>query len=132
MLPSFRSDAEEWLLRAERDLALAERALGELPILGEGAAYHAQQAAEKALKGFLVAYGQPFARTHDLALLLSDCVAIAPTFSRYQAIAPTLSIYATQFRYPGGPLEPSEADARDALHVARDIVAFVRERVAAT
>ena len=55
MRPEAVSEAREWLERAELNLRLAERALRIPPVLAGGAAYHAQQAAEKALKAFLAA-----------------------------------------------------------------------------
>ena len=129
MQPGNLRDADEWLVRAERDLLLADRALNEIPVLADGAVFLAQQAAEKAFKGFLAAHGRPIQKTHDLTQLVPDCVAIEPGFAQFQAIAPQLSAYVTQFRYPGGPLEPPEAEARRAVEDARDIVDFVRQCV---
>ena len=60
MQPSAIREAREWLERADLDLRLAERALQVPPPLAGGAAYHAQQAAEKALKAFLAAHNQAF------------------------------------------------------------------------
>lgn len=55
MRPEHLEDAEEWLARAEQDIQMALLALEARPILGSGIAFHAQQAAEKALKGYLTA-----------------------------------------------------------------------------
>jgi HEPN domain-containing protein len=54
----------EWLAIAARDLRLAELALADQPPLAGEALYHAQPAAEKALKGFLVFSGVPCLLTH--------------------------------------------------------------------
>ncbi len=53
--PPFRAEeAREWLRLAARDLRMSELALADTaPLTGESL-FHAQQAAEKALKGFLV------------------------------------------------------------------------------
>jgi HEPN domain-containing protein len=67
MQPSFLHDAEEWLETAERDLSAARRLLAGPTALTDSAVFHAQQAAEKALKGCLTAFGQPYLRTHELA-----------------------------------------------------------------
>jgi hypothetical protein len=66
MLPSALQDAREWLTRADEDLQVADLAVRAAPPHLGTAAYHAQQAAEKALKGFLTAHGVPFRPTHDL------------------------------------------------------------------
>jgi hypothetical protein len=40
-----------------------------------------------------------------------------------------LTPYATQFRYPGGPMSPPAADADQAVRLAQDVVSFVRGRL---
>lgn len=54
----------QWLAKAERDLLAAERALNGSPPLRDVAAFHWQQAAEKALKAFLTWHHRPFRKTH--------------------------------------------------------------------
>jgi HEPN domain-containing protein len=60
-------DTAAWIRRAELDLRAAEVDLATDPSLLGDAAFHCQQAAEKALKGFLTWHDAPFRRTHDLA-----------------------------------------------------------------
>ncbi len=63
--------AENLLALARRDLQAAE-VLGDHPQVGDGiVGFHAQQAAEKALKAWLTLLGITYPRTHDLSLLLS-------------------------------------------------------------
>jgi HEPN domain-containing protein len=57
--------ARGWFARAQRDLASSERLLLQ-PAFPAEVVFHCQQAAEKALKGFLVWHNQPFRKTHDL------------------------------------------------------------------
>ena len=127
MLPSFIADAEEWLVRADLDLQIATLALEATPVLGAGAAYHAQQASEKALKAYLTAYGVVFPRTHELEPLLHACELIDARFHQFASVAQTLTPYASEFRYPGQRLEPLESEARQAVQDATRIVAFVRQ-----
>lgn len=87
------SEAHEWLHRAHRDILSAERPLNGDVILGEIAAYQAQQAVEKSLKAFLVAHGQTFPRTHDLVPLLHECATINTVFRDFTVIAVTLTPY---------------------------------------
>ena len=126
MRPEAINEAKEWIERAELDLRLAERALQIPPVLAGGAAYHAQQAAEKALKAFLAAHDQPFPLTHNLNVLLPLCVALDAGFRQFSTAASSLTPYATQFRYPGGPIEPAVWDAEQGLRDATELVGFVR------
>ena len=61
-----------WFAKADKDLTLAQRALQPEP-LPELACYHAQQCAEKYLKGYLKSKKIAFKWMHDLAYLLSVC-----------------------------------------------------------
>ena len=61
---------KDWLRHARSDLAMAS-AVGPVgDILAETLCFHAQQAAEKALKAVLVHGGIEFPRTHSLRLLV--------------------------------------------------------------
>jgi HEPN domain-containing protein len=131
MRPESVREAREWLTRAERDLLAAERSLGIQPVLGEAAVYHAQQAGEKALKGYLAARDTAFSRTHDLIELVTLCEGLDQSFSHFANAARILTPYAVRFRYPGGPLEPSPGEAVQALQLAREIVQFVESKLAA-
>jgi len=63
-------EARERLRLAARDLSMADLALADtVPLIGE-ALFHAQQAAEKALKGYLVWHGIRHPLTHDIRQLL--------------------------------------------------------------
>jgi HEPN domain-containing protein len=122
-------EAREWLERAERDLAVVRQVLAGTPPLPDMAAYHAQQAAEKAFKAFLTARSTPFRRTHDLVELQAQCEVLDAGFSRFLVAAQALNPYATRFRYPGGPLAPPPAEAQQALQSAEDVVSYVRQQL---
>ena len=62
---------------AAGDLRLAELALDATPPVIGGALYHCQQAAEKALKAFLIWRQVRYPLTHDLGELLSLCSPLA-------------------------------------------------------
>jgi HEPN domain-containing protein len=63
-------DPAEWLLHSESDLRYATPGRGAPGILQNQVAFHAQQAAEKALNAVLVHASIDFPRTHDLQALL--------------------------------------------------------------
>jgi HEPN domain-containing protein len=120
----------QWMEKARRDLASAMRLLdGEPPYL-DTAVYHCQQAAEKALKGFLACRRRPLRRVHDLVLLLDECAELDPSFDQLADAAAMLTPYGTAFRYPGNISEPSLPEAREALAAARCILDQVALRMA--
>lgn len=121
----------DWLARGGRDLAAA-RALAALsePLL-DSAIYHCQQAAEKALKGWLQLQDDPFPKTHDLEQLVGQAALLQPEFSQLLPAAAVLTPYASAFRYPGGAFEPmpSREEFDEALGHAGSIYDFVIARV---
>jgi hypothetical protein len=59
-------DARAWLAKAAQDLRRVDLLLAADPPDPEGGLFHSQQAAEKALKGFLTWHDVPFRRVHEL------------------------------------------------------------------
>lgn len=91
--------------------------------------FHCQQAAEKALKGWLTFHEIPFLKTHDLAVLLNLCAAKEKGFQQWQESLPRLTPFATESRYPGDALEPAAEDIREAEKLAREVVEFVFRKI---
>ena len=120
-----------WLLKARSDLRSARA----LSVLAEPAtdtaSYHCQQAAEKAIKGYLACRDQPLVRIHDLERLLELASALEPSFSRLETQADTLNPYATAFRYPDalGAQFPSLAEVNIAIEHAQAIYDFVLQQL---
>jgi HEPN domain-containing protein len=119
---------QAWLVKARHDLLSAEL-LSQNPEPRDIAAYHCQQGAEKALKGFLVWARVAFVRTHDLDELLRQCISTEPAFSALGPAAKVLSPYAVIFRYPDVVLDPTEAEVRDGIRLARTIYDFVERQI---
>jgi len=61
---------EDWLSHAESDLNLARLARDREEILPEQVCFHAQQAAEKALKAVLLSRGIEFPLVHAIQVLV--------------------------------------------------------------
>ncbi len=122
--------ARQWLEKAERDLAAAERLmLGDAP-LSDIALFHCQQTVEKAFKAFLTSHQTPFEKTHNLVALLDLVVKIAPNLTGWLEAAKSLTPYATEFRYPGDPLQPEAGEAAQALRNAKSILRDIGLRLA--
>ena len=71
-----------WFAIADDDMELARRALGPDRPLPALACFHAQQCAEKYLKGYLVARGVSFRFVHDLGYLIDLCAGLDPSICR--------------------------------------------------
>lgn len=115
-----------WLARASDDLRIAHLALEEDPPITWAAAYHAQQAAEKALKGAIAAGGIAPAPTHDLVALLRAAGA-AVDLRAFEEEAELLNEYAVVPRYPEVAQSYPAEDARKAVEAAERIVAGVED-----
>ncbi|MDA1196058.1 MAG: HEPN domain-containing protein [Planctomycetota bacterium] len=118
-------DTRACLARAREDLRAADVDLAASPSLLADAAFHAQQASEKAMKGLLAWHDEPFRKTHDLAVIGLQCVAIDAGLEVQVRAAAPLTQYAWKFRYPGDDAEPTRQEADHALNVARSLVAGV-------
>jgi HEPN domain-containing protein len=116
--------ATRWLAYSESDLAVA-RGVDRPGVLTETLCFHAQQAAEKAVKAVLVAEGAEPPRTHDLEVLLAAVPGDVPIgFDRAGVAA--LTVYAVASRYPGDD-EPVDADEyAAALAIAVSVVTWAR------
>lgn len=119
---------QEWLIRARHD-PLAAELLNQNPQLRDTASYHCQQAAEKALKGYLVWAGLPAPRTHNLPELMHQCTSAEAAFATLEPAARTLNPYAVLFRYPDAVLDPTEAQVHDGIRLAQTIYDFVERHI---
>jgi HEPN domain-containing protein len=101
-LSAWIAEAQKLLRLAARDLQACD-ALLLAPGLDEAvAAFHAQQAAEKALKTVLVLKGLEARRTHDLEELASRLERERHVLPVTQAELTLLTPYAVEFRYEEG------------------------------
>ncbi len=114
----------EWLSHAQSDSRLAHLAAADEMVRREQACFHAQQAAEKAIKAVLVLRGTEFPLTHDIEELLEIVESSGITPPKEVQEAGLLTPYAVEFRYPGSWIEISETDLREALEAAEQVVAW--------
>ena len=119
------AEAKAWMHKARDDLNSAKKLLAGYDPYPATAAYHCQQAVEKALKGFLAGHDVSFPRTHDLRVLVSVGVEIEATLDTFHDTADLLTPYATEFRYPTGCPDPTPEEAAQAIHAAEAILTFV-------
>lgn len=120
-------DPREWLNRVQSDLVLA-RATGE-HILLEDLCFHAQQAAEKAVKAVLLVRNVRFPYTHDIAALLKlvrDSGLTVPPDIQQSGV---LTAYAVAGRYPGVVETVTPEEYQEAVQIAEAVVAWARRLV---
>ena len=119
----------EWLRFAKVDLETAEHLFTTMePKPLEIICYHAQQSAEKALKGFLIFKGEDLIKTHDLALLCEKCIEYNSKLEKLYEPCVTLTVYGVQPRYPY-QMEILESDAAVALKSAKNIYYEIEKNV---
>ena len=114
-----------WIRYAKSDLNLAgvARPSG---VLLELLCFHAQQAAEKALKAVLVAWMIPVPHTHNIGTLL-DLLPDEVNIPADIQDARILTAYAVMGRYPSD-VEPVEQDEyEEAIRLAQAVVSWAEQ-----
>jgi HEPN domain-containing protein len=111
----------QWLRKGAGDLKIARYLLGGSPDLSYGAAFHAQQAAEKLLKAVLVWHQVEFAKTYDIGRILDLVRTADPTLADRVRDSTALTPYGVEVRYPGDQPEPTREEARRALTTAERV-----------
>ncbi|MSS73144.1 MAG: HEPN domain-containing protein [Candidatus Latescibacteria bacterium] len=116
--------ARGWFRKAESDLTTGRRTLAsDGPY--DTACFHAQQAAEKYLKGFLAFLeALQIPQTHNLEDLLNLCVALVPGWGIVGVDLTELTPYAVQLRYDF-EFWPDPETAEKALNMAEQVRAAV-------
>lgn len=119
---------ESWFARAEEDL----NAVGLLLKKGGSlnlACFHAQQAVEKYLKGFLAHHEIHVRKVHDLGSLLEECENIDRSFKNFHDAATFLSQFYIESRYPDDYIEFGRKDAEKALRAGEKIKEFILKKI---
>lgn len=112
---------QEWIARAKGDLALARAPLPEGGFY-EDLCFHAQQAAEKALKSVHLHFAWAFRYVHDLEELITALRQHGLVVPAEVEEAVVLTSYAFEARYPGLAEAITEEDHRRALALAERVV----------
>ena len=120
---------QAWCEKGRRDFITAQNGLLDAnEIFPDIICFHAQQAAEKYLKAYLVFLEKEFPKTHALEDLVLLTSVNDPVSNNLFTVASDLSPYAVEIRYPDS-LSPSIEDAREAVHSAGAIRNWVLEKI---
>lgn len=130
------STYQDWLDKANEDLAFAKITLEERPEFPSFVAFHSQQAAEKALKVSLIYRMHPeVLRSHNLRKLLVLCKEYEESFNQLEEACVILDRYYAPTRYPdalpgmtaSGGFRKEEA--KEAVELADSILSFVEKKI---
>jgi len=114
---------QAWFRLAEENLLVAEQALfANMPAF-HTICFLAQSAAEKYLKGYLIAHGWSLEKTHDIVVLLGLCAEYNSTFEHLLDGGVVLNEYVVAGRYPGDLAfeEMGKTEVEEAVEIVRQI-----------
>lgn len=121
---------QDWIFFAQEDLRSGNASMND--DISHDVCFHAQQAAEKILKAFLVYHKQEIPKTHDLEYLLKVCSEIID-LDHFQDHLNYLNKFYIPTRYPDalpGTLPdglPTNDEALQALEHATEVVERIME-----
>ena len=119
----------DWFARGDDDLKTAEILFEEgIPNI---ICFHAQQAGEKYLKGFLAHHEKHVRKIHDLGTLLDACIIVDASFESLRDAVLFLGRFYIESRYPDDYVAFGREDAKRSFDAAMRIKEFVLERIKA-
>ncbi len=118
----------EWAKRAEEDITVAQLVLAENGPPNQ-ICFHAQQSAEKYLKGYLIFKEQKFEKVHQLRYLLELCARIEPSFEILKEDTFYLTRFYIETRYPSDNPDFTPSEAKRALGASLKIKEFILNKI---
>ena len=119
---------KEWVNYSEKDYIAAQFLMTAANPPIEIICYHCQQSAEKLFKAFLIKNDIIPSRTHDLNLLVNECVKIENTISILKKECNRLNDFGVNTRYPNN-MDLELEDAKIALKDAEKIKEFILSKI---
>ncbi|MGB2862713.1 MAG: HEPN domain-containing protein [Sedimentisphaerales bacterium] len=121
--------AGRWFDKAKSDLLNADNNLAAQKVPYDTVCFHCQQAAEKLLKGLLVAHGYEYPITHNLFVVLEKVLEFDPLAESLRETLALLNPYSVEVRYPGDAWMPTPDDAKEARQAAQEVYEWVHARL---
>ncbi len=119
---------QDRLARARGDLVLARQPLPQGAFY-EDLCFHAQQAAEKALKAVYLHHGWSFRYTHDLEELVTNLRRKGLAVPAVVDEATILTSFAWEARYPGLSEPVSDEEYREAIRHAQAVMTWAEKEI---
>jgi HEPN domain-containing protein len=122
---------KRWIQKADEDFGYAALSLEEGFTFFPQICWHFQQAAEKYLKAYIVAFDLEFRKIHDLSALLHICEKHNPSFSALLEECTYLQKYYVEARYPVmWEISCSKDETHRARQAIQNIIDFVKKALA--
>lgn len=118
----------EWFRKGENDLIAAQMIIKNLEPPTDTICFHAQQCAEKYLKGYLTLHNVEVGKTHDLVNLNNCCRGVDSDFEILAEACEKLTGYAVEVRYPGDFCDYTLEESGEAIALAKKVRDFILER----
>lgn len=113
---------QQWIKYARTDLSMAKASLEISSQYKNGAAFLAQQSAEKIVKAYLTFKKVRTPKTHDMELLLAEVAKIDSNLAKKISKAEGLTIYAVTYRYPDAERKTlTVAKVKKAIQIADEV-----------
>jgi HEPN domain-containing protein len=120
--------ATRWFDKAKNDLLDADNNLSADKVPYDTVCFHCQQAAEKLLKGFLVAHGCEYPITHNLFVILDKVIEHDNSAELLRETIALLNPYSVEIRYPGDELTLTIDSATEARQAAQKVLEWMKSR----
>ncbi|HEY8270420.1 MAG TPA: HEPN domain-containing protein [Pseudobdellovibrionaceae bacterium] len=118
------SNIQLWFKFSRVDLNMARTLFeGGQEEMWRGVTFHCQQAAEKAIKGYLVYKKIPLSYIHDIGKLATQVLVHHPELDPLMKRASFLTKYAILYRYPDADVEAVTLDqVKEAIACAKTVI----------
>lgn len=124
-----RQLVDQWITKAQADMAAAQVLVGHPGGLWAIAAFHCQQSAEKFIKAELTALQVEFGKTHDISDLLDKLSTKNDKLAENLRPAEALTVFGVQARYPGDGPDVSQVEAERALELAKKVALLLGDEL---
>jgi HEPN domain-containing protein len=116
----------DWFAKAQNDLLAADNNLAAERVPYDAVCFHCQQAAEKLLKGFLIAKGREYPITHNLLAILTEILEIESSADCLYDNLALLTPYAVEVRYPDEIMILTKEAADEARQAVQKVFEWVK------
>ena len=124
---------KQWLIKAEHDYKIGKGESATDQPATDMICFHMQQCVEKYLKAFLLLHDKEIKKTHDIAVILNDCIAIDPAFQELiDKGIDNLSPYSVTIRYPDDFHQPTLAEMQEAIALTEITRRFIANKFQVT
>ncbi|MBI5632261.1 MAG: HEPN domain-containing protein [Nitrospirae bacterium] len=119
-----------WFRKAENDFINAEHTMTMEKPPCDTVCFHAEQCAEKYLKGLLTYHQIEFPKTHSIETIAGLCKQVIPTIESELEDIEILSSYGVEVRYPDEVYyDIPKEDAAEAIELAKKVRGFVLKQL---